>query len=112
FRLGAYRFDRYRAGKPAPTLAATSGADAAEVDRLVDAATLARDLINTPANDLGPDAFEKEIRAFAAARKMKIKVTAGDALLRANFPMNQGVGRARSQGPGLVELTWGRARDP
>ena len=112
FRLGAYRFDRYRAGKPAPTLAATSGADAAEVDRLVDAATLTRDLINTPANDLGPDAFEKEIRAFAAARKMKIKVTAGDALLRANFPMIHAVGRASSQAPRLVELTWGRARDP
>jgi leucyl aminopeptidase len=112
FRLGAYRYDRYRAGKPAPALAATSGADAAEVDRLVEAAILARDLINTPANDLGPDAFEKEIRAFAAARKMKVKVTAGDALLRANFPMIHAVGRASSQAPRLVDLTWGRARDP
>ncbi|MGB3339130.1 MAG: leucyl aminopeptidase family protein [Devosia sp.] len=112
FRLGAYRYDRYREGKPAPVLAGPGGADAAEVDRLVEAATLARDLINTPANDLGPDAFESEIRAFAATRKMKIKVTTGDDLLRANFPMIHAVGRASSQAPRLVDLSWGNAHDP
>ncbi|WP_332701582.1 leucyl aminopeptidase family protein [Devosia sp.] len=112
FRLGAYRYDRYREGKPAPVLAGPGRADAAEVDRLVEAAALARDLINTPPNDLGPDAFEAEIRAFAATRKMKIKIIAGDELLRANFPMIHAVGRASIQAPRLVDLTWGNARDP
>ncbi|MFN4210559.1 MAG: leucyl aminopeptidase family protein [Devosia sp.] len=112
FRLGAYRYDRYREGKPAPELAGPGRADAAEVDRLVEAAVLARDLINTPPNDLGPDAFEAEIRAFAAARKMKIKVIAGDELLRANFPMIHAVGRASTQAPRLIDLSWGNARDP
>jgi leucyl aminopeptidase len=112
FRLGAYRYDRYRQGKPAPALTNPADADGGEVDRLVEAATLARDLINTPANDLGPDALEREIRAFATTRKMKIKVTAGDDLLKANFPMIHAVGRASAEAPRLVELTWGNAGDP
>lgn len=112
FRLGAYRFDRYREARPMPELAGPGKADAAEVDRLYEAAVLARDLINTPANDLGPDAFEAAIRAFAVARKMKIKVTVGDDLLKANFPMIHAVGRASSQAPRLVDLSWGRAGDP
>jgi leucyl aminopeptidase len=112
FRLGAYRYDRYREGRGAPVLADPGRADIAEVNRLVEAAVLARDLINTPANDLGPDAFESEIRAFAAARKMKTKVTSGDDLLRANFPMIHAVGRASTQAPRLLDLTWGDARHP
>ena len=50
--------------------------------------------INTPPNDLGPDAFEKEIRAFAARHKMKLKAIVGDDLLKQNFPMIHAVGRA------------------
>ena len=112
FRLGAYRYDRYREGKPIATLADPSDADKAEVNRLVEAAVLARDLINTPANDLGPDAFEKEIRAFANAHDMTIEVTAGDDLLGANFPMIHAVGRASSQAPRLIDLSWGNPDDP
>jgi leucyl aminopeptidase len=112
FRLGAYRFDRYRKGKPAPELTLPKGADAAEVERLTDAAFLARDLINTPANDLGPAAFEREIRAFATRHKMKVKVIVGDDLLKQNFPMIHAVGRAGSDAPRLMDLSWGRAGDP
>ena len=112
FRLGAYRFDRYRKGKPAPELVLPRGADAAEVARLTDGAFLARDLINTPANDLGPAAFEREIRAFATRHKMKVKAIVGDDLLKQNFPMIHAVGRAGSEPPRLMDLTWGRANDP
>ena len=112
FRLGAYRYDRYRQGRAAPKLVVPGRADPDEVARLVEAAVLARDLINMPANDLGPDAFESEIRAFAATRKMRIKVTSGDELLRANFPMIHAVGRASAQAPRLIDLTWGDARHP
>ena len=112
FRLGAYRFDRYREAKPAPVLELPAAADAGEATRLVEAATLARDLINTPANDLGPDAFEAAVRAFATARQMTIKVTAGDDLLAANFPMIHAVGRASAEAPRLIDLSWGNAADP
>jgi len=112
FRLGAYRFDRYRKSRTLPELALPAGADASEVARLADAAYLARDLINTPANDLGPDAFDREIRAFAARHKMKVKAVVGDELLEQNFPMIHAVGRAAAEAPRLLDLTWGRASDP
>jgi leucyl aminopeptidase len=112
FRLGAYRFERYKKGREAPTLAPVTGADAAEVTRLADAAFLARDLVNTPASDLGPDDFDREIRSFAAARKMKVTAVVGDDLLKRNFPMIHAVGRAGHQPPRLMDLSWGRAGDP
>jgi leucyl aminopeptidase len=112
FRLGAYRFDRYKSGRTAPELVLPRNADAAEVERQADAAFLARDLINTPPNDLGPDAFDKEIRAFARRHKMKLRAIVGDDLLQQNFPMIHAVGRASSQAPRLLDLTWGRASDP
>ena len=112
FRLGAYRFDRYRKTKPAPTLDLPAGADGAEVARLADAAYLARDLVNTPANDLGPDAFEREIRAFASRHKMTVKAVVGDDLLTQNFPMIHAVGRAGPEAPRLLDLSWGRKADP
>ena len=112
FRLGAYRFDRYRSGKPRPMLSPPEGVDAAEIDRQVEAATIARDLINTPANDLGPDAFEAAIRDFAAARGMAITVTAGNDLLAANFPLIHAVGRAAVEPPRLIDLSWGDPSHP
>ena len=112
FRLGAYRFDKYRKGRAAVELADPKGADMAEVARLTDAAFLARDLINTPSNDLGPEAFEKEIRVFATRHKMKLKAIVGDDLLKQNFPMIHAVGRAAHQPPRLIDMTWGKASDP
>ena len=112
FRLGSYRFDRYRKAREPVLLDAVDGADSAEVARLADAAYLARDLINTPANDLGPEAFEQEIRAFCSRHKLDIKVIAGDELLKQNFPMIHAVGRAAAEAPRLVEFSWGNAGDP
>jgi len=112
FRLGAYRFDRYRKRREPVALKLPEGADAAEVARLTDAAFLARDLVNAPANDLGPEAFEHEIRAFATRHHMKVKVFVGDELLSQNFPMIHAVGRAAAEAPRLVDLTWGRDSDP
>ena len=112
FRLGAYRFDRYRTPKVPPTLLLPDGADAAEVARLADAAFLARDLVNTPANDLGPAEFEAEIRAFATRHKMTVKAIVGDELLAQNFPMIHAVGRAGPSAPRLMDLSWGRKSDP
>jgi leucyl aminopeptidase len=112
FELGAYRFDRYRKGRSPVELSLPAGADRAEVARLAAAARLARDLVNTPANDLGPDAYEAEIRAFAAARGMTMTVIKGDDLLAQNFPMIHAVGRASTQAPRLIDLTWGNPGDP
>lgn len=112
FNLGAYRFNKYRKAKATPVLADLGAADAAEVARLTGAAHLARDLINTAPNDLGPDAFEREIRAFASTRNMTLKATVGDDLLAANFPLIHAVGRASTEAPRLLDLSWGRPGDP
>lgn len=112
FRLGTYSYNRYRKGKPAPRLTLPADADGAEVDRLVQAAFLARDLINTPTNDLGPDAFEAAIRDFAQSRGMEMDAIVGDDLLAANFPMIHAVGRASPQPPRLLDLHWGNEGDP
>ena len=112
FRLGAYRFDRYRTQQPVPELVDPAGADAAEIARLTQAAYLARDLVNTPPNDLGPVAFEREIRSFAQTHKMRVKAVIGDDLLKQNFPMIHAVGRASSEAPRLLDLSWGRSGDP
>ncbi|HEV7277216.1 MAG TPA: leucyl aminopeptidase family protein [Devosiaceae bacterium] len=107
FRLGAYRYDRYRTAGEQPVLAVAEGADMAEVDRLTEAATIARDLVNTPANDLGPVAFEREIRALAARHEMQVTAIVGDDLLAQNFPMVHAVGRAAQEAPRLLDLHWG-----
>lgn len=112
FLLGAYRFDRYKKGKPAPELKMPEKADSAEVKRLADAASIARDLINTPANDLGPELFEASVRYFARARKMNVAMVMGDDLIEENFPLIHTVGRASSQPPRLMDLTWGNANHP
>jgi leucyl aminopeptidase len=112
FRLGAYRYDRYRKARGGVELDLPEGADAAEVERLAAAAFLARDLVNTPASDLGPDTLEKEIRAVAKRHKLDVKVVAGDDLLKENFPMIHAVGRAAAEAPRLVDFSWGRKHDP
>ncbi|GHA31886.1 leucyl aminopeptidase [Devosia pacifica] len=112
FRLGGYRFTRYRKLDDAPELELPENADAAEVDRLVEAAFIARDLINTPANDLGPDALEEYARAQAARDDMQVRVTRGDDLVGAGFPMIHAVGRAAGQAPRLIDLTWGSEDAP
>jgi leucyl aminopeptidase len=112
FRLGAYRFARYKTLKEAPSLVLPADADADEVARLTDAAYLARDLINTPANDLGPDAFDRQIRAFARRHRMKVRAIVGDQLLAQNFPMIHAVGRAGIEPPRLIDMSWGRTGDP
>lgn len=112
FLLGAYQFDHFRPGKEKVELTPPKGTDMATVARLVEAAFIARDLINTPANVLGPNAFEAQIRAFAKARKMSVSSIVGDALLTKNFPMIHAVGRASAEAPRLLDLSWGNKSDP
>ncbi len=112
FRLGAYRFESYRSAPPAPRLVLPEAADAGEVERQVAAASLTRDLINTPANDLGPDALEARARELATRHDMSVAVIKGDDLLEQNFPMIHAVGRASAQAPRLIDLRWGKETDP
>jgi len=113
FALGSYRFTRYRKsdGKTL-RLATPEGIDAGDVSRMVEAAFLARDLINTPANDMGPAELEKAARDVAARFDAKIGVTVGDDLLVRNFPLIHAVGRAAAAAPRLIDMTWGDSTAP
>ena len=76
------------------------------------AAFLARDLINTPANDLGPEPSRRRSAPSPRRHKMKVKAIVGDDLLKQNFPMIHAVGRAAAEAPRLLDLTWGKRRRP
>jgi leucyl aminopeptidase len=107
-QLGGYVFTRY-GKKPGRALrfVLPEGADAARVERLAAGAMLARDLVNTPTSDMGPEALEKAVRSLARAHKATVAVAKGDDLLKKNFPMIHAVGRASAEAPRLIDLTWG-----
>ena len=98
--LGSYAFTRY-GKKPSRNIrfAVPDGVDAARVGRLAEGSFLARDLINTPAGDMGPDKLEEAARALAKEHGAEISVIEGDALLDRNLPMIHAVGRAAAQPP-------------
>src|SRR5262245_10636113 len=111
--LGAYVFDRYKKRKrPAPRLAPPEGADMAEAARIIEASWLARDLVNTPTNDMGPDALQGAAEKVAKENGAQIEVVAGDALLKQNYPLIHAVGRAAAQAPRLIHLSWGDPAAP
>jgi leucyl aminopeptidase len=111
--LGGYAFTRY-GRKPGRTLrlALPAGADAGLVQRIADGVFLARDLVNTPTNDMGPEALESAMRSLAANHKAAVTVVKGDELLKKNFPMIHAVGRASAEAPRLIDLSWGPKNAP
>ncbi|OWU85800.1 cytochrome c oxidase subunit II [Oceanicola sp. 22II-s10i] len=106
--LSHYSFDRYKArGGAKARLAAPEGVDSARQEAIAAGEALVRDLINTPASDMGPDALEMAARDVAGAFGAAITVVTGEALLEQNFPMIHAVGRAAAKAPRLIEMTWG-----
>jgi leucyl aminopeptidase len=109
YGLGSYRFDRYKPGSTGgPTLMIPADADAARIKRLLAGVFLARDLINMPANDMGPEALENAFRALAAHYKADVAIVRGEDLIKENFPLIHAVGRASEQAPRLLKLRWGK----
>ena len=104
--LGAYRFERYKDGAPVPTLVLNEDVDAAAVARDARAARLARDLVNTPAEEMTPAALAEAAMRVARAHDAQIDVIDGDAL-REGFPLVHAVGRAAAATPRLIDLRWG-----
>ena len=114
FALGSYRFDRYRAaGGERPKLV-VEGVDVAEVRHVAHACALARDMINTPANDMGPRQIETIAREIAEQYAAQITVIEGEGLLDANYPAVHAVGRAATpeRAPRMIEISWGQGGRP
>ena len=116
--LGTYAFARYKDKKGAKDesggarLAWPDGANRGEVERLAGAIFLARDLVNTPASDLGPAEFAAETGRVAETAGAQCRVIVGDDLLTENYPTIHAVGRASDRAPRLVDIRWGKANAP
>jgi leucyl aminopeptidase len=108
FIYGAYRFERYRQAKPERTaaVAAPPNADPAFVGFAAESLKLARDLINTPASDLGPLELSAAAREIAARHRAQFHEWVGEELLTGGFPAIHAVGRASAGAPRLIDLQW------
>lgn len=110
----AYRFTRYKKpnGKKEIRLVIPDSVNDAKLRAQVDALYLVRDLINTPANDLGPADLANEAKLIAESIGATYKDIIGDDLLDRNFPAIHAVGRAAAQEPRLIDITWGNPAHP
>lgn len=111
--LGAHQFTRYKAAPPIKArLVLPAGADAAKINRYAVAIALARNLITTPAEDMGPHHLADATAQLAKRFGAKITQIIGDDLLKKNYPAIHRVGRASAQAPRLVDFTWGNPKHP
>jgi leucyl aminopeptidase len=110
--LGCYRFDRYRpAGRAPARLVWPSGADRDAVTAMAEAVAMARDLINTPAEDLGPAELAAAAGAVARAGGAEAVTVVGDSLCEGYACVHM-VGRASSRAPRVVDFSWGEHGAP
>ncbi len=106
--LSSYRFGRYKTnGSESPKLCVPEGVDATRIARIAGGVTLGRDLINTPANDMGPEALEEAVLGLARRYGAKAAVIRGGGLIEANLPLIHAVGSAAAKPPRLAEFRFG-----
>ena len=111
--LGSYAFARYKKPKRAPAkLVWPEGADRGEVERVAVAVSLVRDMVNTPAEDMGPEELANAVLDVAKKHGATTRVIVGDELIEQNFPTIHAVGRASSRAPRLIDLRWGDESAP
>lgn len=110
----SYSFNSYKENpdNSVPSLVWAKGADKTKILASIDAVNQLRNLVNTPANDCGPDELEAFAKKIAEKHGSKIKVIKDDQLLTKNFPLIHTVGKASPRRPRLIEFTWGKASDP
>lgn len=113
--LGCYEFRKYKSGRKRDRAALVwpEGADRAAVKSAAAATFLVRDLVNIPANDLGPAEIAEAARKIAnGAKGASLRVIAGEDLLKKNYPAIYEVGKGSPRAPRLIDLRWGKDRHP
>ena len=111
--LGSYQFDRYKKQDRSPSvLVASKSKKLQRALEAIDSTYLARDLINTPSQDMSPADFEKVTKQVAKQFSAKVSVIRGDVLLKSGCGAIHAVGRAAEVPPRLIELTWGNKKNP
>ncbi len=113
WQLGGYAFDRYKPRRrPTAELCLPTSASARRGLIEAQAITLARDLINTPAEHMGPEELAHAVQTLARQHGARVRQVIGDQLLKKNFPAIHAVGRASTRAPRLIELLWGKPSHP
>ncbi len=110
--LGSYSFNRYKEHKKCATLSIKDLVKYQKAMETVNATKLVRDLINTPADDMGPTELAIAAASIAEQNNASYQEIVGDDLLQQNFPAIHLVGRASFKAPRLIEINWGKASDP
>jgi leucyl aminopeptidase len=110
--LAGYRFERYRKREARPRRLALDGPAAARASVIADAIFLARDLINTPAADLGPAELADAVQSVAARFGATCRTMVGEDQLQEEYPAVFAVGQASPRAPRVVDLAWGDAGAP
>jgi leucyl aminopeptidase len=110
--LAQYRFDAYKKTEVETRVLCLDEQTKAHVLAETSAVFLARDLINTPANHMGPKALAEAVEGVARLHGATYEVCVGDALLAENYPAIHAVGRAAEEAPRLASLTWGNPEHP
>jgi leucyl aminopeptidase len=111
--LGAYQFTYYKSAQRAPArLCWPMQVDRAAVTRSANAVALARDLINTPAADMGPSELACVAEVLADEVGGSYHAIDGAALLDAGYPLIHALGRASAFAPRLIDLRWGDPAAP
>ena len=111
--LGAYKYTRYKkAGAPKARLVLPEGADSAKIERYAKAICLARSMITTPAEDMGPKELAEIVAEAGKRHGAKVSQIIGEDLLKENYPAIHRVGRASVNAPRLVDVVWGDERHP
>jgi leucyl aminopeptidase len=116
WRLGAYVFERYKPrARAAAQLMLPADPRARRGLMLAESIEAVRDLVNTPAEDMGPEALAQAVQRVAKEQGARFQQVIGDDLLKKNFPAIHAVGRAahgKARAPRLIELNWGKPKDP
>jgi leucyl aminopeptidase len=112
--MGAYSFRRYLTSEPRKLckLVLPKDADSSRIEANAQAIWFARELINLPANDLGPSCLANALCDLGRAYGAEVSVISGQELLSRNFPLIHAVGRASDRDPCLADLTWGDESHP
>jgi leucyl aminopeptidase len=113
WELGGYRYARYKKSPRKPAVLQIDGSPRVkQALEMAEAVRLVRDLVNTPAEDMGPEHLSDIAREQAELFGGEFDEWVGDELLAQNFPAIHTVGRAAERAPRLIEINWGNARDP
>ena len=114
FLLARYRYVRFRSEpEPGPSVVvAPEGVDGGRIERIAAAVAFGRDLVNAPANVLGPHELEQAAVKLAEDFDASVRMVRGDDLIAANFPLVHAVGRAAAESPRIVDFVWGRESAP